>query len=162
MSGAIIDFMTGKIEAEQLKRLRRVSLVGCKKVNSYQFPRLGRVGIEADTGEDVFRFHLVPTDGSSLQRVTNSLLKTRSTLYMHRVYRYLLKKLNLDMQQDDPTATSFVFADSVLEVGLWVHTDILFRDSFGARCDAEARLRAALVRSEFRRASDTKLQTEAP
>lgn len=34
---------------------------------------------------------------------------------MHRVYRYLLKKLSLDAQSDD--TTSFIFADSILEVG---------------------------------------------
>ena len=64
----------------------------------------------------MFRFHLVPTDGSTLPRVTNSLLKTRSTLSMHRVYRYLLKKLSLEAQADD--TTSFIFADSILEVAL--------------------------------------------
>ena len=45
-------------------------------------------------GEDVFRFNLVPEVGSDLLRVTNSILKTRSTLSLYKVQKYLIKKLN--------------------------------------------------------------------
>lgn len=53
-----------------------------------------------ESGEDVFRFHLVPEYNSDLPRITNSVLKTRGTLSLHKVYKYLLKKLDeLEYQQ---------------------------------------------------------------
>lgn len=46
------------------------------------------------SGEDVFRFHLVPEYYSGLDRITSSVLKTRSTLSVNKVFKYLVKKLN--------------------------------------------------------------------
>lgn len=53
-----------------------------------------RGGINVESGEDVFRFHLIPEYYSDLPRITNSVLKTRSTLSIHKVFKYLVKKLN--------------------------------------------------------------------
>lgn len=53
-----------------------------------------RSGINVESGEDVFRFHLIPEYYSGLPRITNSVLKTRSTLSIHKVFKYLIKKLN--------------------------------------------------------------------
>lgn len=41
----------------------------------------------------MFRFYLVPEQNSDLPRITNSVLKTRSTLSLHKVFKYLIKKL---------------------------------------------------------------------
>jgi len=49
--------------------------------------------INFDAGEDVFRFHLMPDHNSDMPKITHSVLKTRSTLSLHKVYRYLIKKL---------------------------------------------------------------------
>jgi hypothetical protein len=46
-----------------------------------------------ESGEDVFRFHLRPEDNSDLPKITSSVLKTRGTLSMNKVYRYLIRKL---------------------------------------------------------------------
>lgn len=55
-----------------------------------------------ESGEDIFRFHLVPEYNSDLPRITTSVLKTRSTLSLHKVYKYLIKKL-IENQCDDIT-----------------------------------------------------------
>jgi hypothetical protein len=46
-----------------------------------------------EAGEDVFRFHLIPEYNSDLPKITTSVLKTRSTLSLHKVHKYLIKKL---------------------------------------------------------------------
>lgn len=55
--------------------------------------------INVESGEDVFRFHLIPSFNSDLPKITTSVLKTRSTLSLHKVYKYLVKKLS----EIDPT-----------------------------------------------------------
>jgi len=49
--------------------------------------------INCDAGEDIFRFHLIPAPNADLPKITNHILKTRSTLSLHKVYKYLIKKL---------------------------------------------------------------------
>ena len=73
--------------------LRTVNITGCKKVNASDELVLKNHKINYDGGEDVFRFHLSPDYNSDLPRITHSVLKTRSTLSLHKVYRYLIKKL---------------------------------------------------------------------
>ena len=73
--------------------LRTVNITGCKKLNSSDDLVLKNNGINVEAGEDVFRFHLMPDYNSDLPRITHSVLKTRSTLSLHKVYRYLVKKL---------------------------------------------------------------------
>lgn len=41
----------------------------------------------------MFRFYLFPDDGSELPKITTSVLKTRGTLSMNKVFKYLIKKL---------------------------------------------------------------------
>ena len=44
--------------------------------------------------DDVFRFHLLPeVTSSDLPPITKSVLKTRSTLGLNKVYKYLFKRL---------------------------------------------------------------------
>ena len=57
--------------------------------------------MNVESGEDVFRFYLVPEQYSDLPKITNSVLKTRSTLSLHKVYKYLIKKLQNDHIIDD-------------------------------------------------------------
>ena len=76
------------------KNLRRINITGCKKLNNYDDLQLKQLGISVESGEDIFRFHLVPEYNSDLPRITNSVLKTRGTLSLHKVYKYLLKKLD--------------------------------------------------------------------
>lgn len=61
---------------------------------------LVRRGINVESGEDVFRFHLIPDYHSDLPRITSSVLKTRSTLSLHKVFKYLVKKLNETLAGD--------------------------------------------------------------
>lgn len=68
--------------------------MGCKKLNASDDLILKRNKINVESGEDVFRFHLIPEYNSDLPRITNSVLKTRSTLSLYKVFKYLIKKLN--------------------------------------------------------------------
>ena len=73
--------------------LRKVNIIGCKKLNNHDDLVLKNNGINVEAGEDVFRFHLMPDHNSDLPKITHNVLKTRSTLSLHKVYRYLIKKL---------------------------------------------------------------------
>lgn len=73
--------------------LRTVNITGCKKLNNHDDLVLKKNNINVEAGEDVFRFHLMPDYNSDLPKITHSVLKTRSTLSLHKVYRYLFKKL---------------------------------------------------------------------
>ena len=70
--------------------------------------------INVEAGEDVFRFHLQPEENSDLPKITSSVLKTRGTLSMNKVYRYLIRKLAsekaIEQVPDDQQA------DSVIEI----------------------------------------------
>lgn len=86
--------------------LRVVNITGCKKLNASDDLVLKNNGINVDAGEDVFRFHLMPDHNSDLPKITHSVLKTRSTLSLHKVYRYLVKKLqesNVEEYLEDHT-----------------------------------------------------------
>ena len=73
--------------------LKKVNIIGCKKLNACDDLVLKQQGINVESGEDVFRFHLIPEYNSDLPRITTSVLKTRITLSLHKVYKYLVKKL---------------------------------------------------------------------
>jgi len=62
----------------------------------------------------VFRFYLIPEQFSDLPRITNSVLKTRSTLSLHKVYKYLFKKLQQDHALED--INEDIAADSQVEI----------------------------------------------
>lgn len=74
--------------------------MACKKLNASDDLVLKQNKINVEAGEDVFRFHLVPEYNSDLPKITNSVLKTRSTLSLHKVYKYLIKKL-METQIED-------------------------------------------------------------
>lgn len=80
--------------------LKKVNIMGCKKLNAYEDIILKQNGINVDAGEDVFRFHLIPEYNSDLPKITTSVLKTRSTLSLHKVYKYLIKKLEETKTED--------------------------------------------------------------
>ena len=73
--------------------LKKVNIAGCKKLNASDdnILRINKINFEG--GEDVFRFYLVPEQFTDLPPITKSVLKTRSTLSLHKVYKYLIKKL---------------------------------------------------------------------
>ena len=48
-----------------------------------------------------FRFYLFPDQYSDLPKITSSVLKTRATLSMHKVYKYLIKKLSSEKVIED-------------------------------------------------------------
>ena len=73
--------------------LRKVNIAGCKKLNASDDYVLKLCKINYEGGEDVFRFYLVPEYYTDLPAITKSVLKTRSTLSLHKVYKYLGKKL---------------------------------------------------------------------
>lgn len=81
--------------------LRIVSVKGCKKLNNSDDQILRRSGIVCSPVEDTFRFHLLPQLGTSdLPQITRSVLKTRSTLGLNKVYKYLFKRL-VNMNVED-------------------------------------------------------------
>lgn len=95
-----IDVGSTNITGESLRELvssclnlRQVNITGCKKLNNSDDLVLRNNNINFDSGEDVFRFHLMPDYNSDMPKITHSVLKTRSTLSLHKVYRYLIKKL---------------------------------------------------------------------
>ena len=81
--------------------LKRVNIAGCKKLNASDDTILRLRRIDFEGGEDVFRFYLVPETYSDLPKITSSVLKTRSTLSLHKVYKYLIKKLSSDHVIED-------------------------------------------------------------
>lgn len=97
--------MVGKCEY-----LTRVSIMGCKKLNHSDDQILLRKQIQCEGVDDVFRFQLQPDVCSNdLPPITKSVLKTRSTLSLNKVYKYLFKRLNqikiddLIRNEADPT-----------------------------------------------------------
>lgn len=82
------------IEVVQLcLNLRFVNIMGCKRLNASDELILKKHKINFEAGEDVFRFNLIPVYHSDLPRITTSVLKTRSTLSINKVHKYLVKKL---------------------------------------------------------------------
>lgn len=77
--------------------LRNVNIVGCKKLKTTDQELLKSNGFNVKGGEDVFRFNLLPEPFSGLKKITQSVLKTRSTLSIYRVYKYLAKRLINDL-----------------------------------------------------------------
>ena len=95
-----IDLGSTSITAEGLRHmtevclnLKVVNITGCKKLNASDEQILKSNKINVDAGEDIFRFHLIPAQNSDLPKITTHILKTRSTLSLHKVYKYLVKKL---------------------------------------------------------------------
>lgn len=78
--------------------LHNVNIVGCKKLKQNDQEMLKSHGFNVQGGEDVFRFNLLPEPFSGLKKITQSVLKTRSTLSIYRVYKYLAKRLINDLQ----------------------------------------------------------------
>jgi hypothetical protein len=88
--------VTGEALREIVKyslNVRHVNISGCKQLNASDDQILKKNKINVESGEDVFRFYLYPEEGSELPKITSSVLKTRGTLSMNKVFRYLLKKL---------------------------------------------------------------------
>ncbi len=91
-----------------------MSITSCKKLNASDDHILKSNKINVDSGEDIFRFYLIPEPFSDLPRITNSVLKTRSTLSVHRVYKYLIKKLSSEHVIEEISDDQVV--DSVIEI----------------------------------------------
>ena len=83
--------------------LRKLNISGCKKLNASDELILKR---------HIFRFYLLPEINSDLPKITTSVLKTRGTLSMNKVYKYLIKKLShekaIEDVPDDQQAESVV------------------------------------------------------
>ena len=113
-----IDVGSTNITGESLRELtifclnlKKVNITGCKKLNASDDLILKQNNINVESGEDVFRFHLIPEYNSDLPKITTSVLKTRSTLSLHKVYKYLLKKLeeaNFEDENDTPIEQSVI------------------------------------------------------
>ncbi len=94
--------------------LKKVNISGCKRLNASDDRILLKNKINVEGGDDVFRFYLFPEQFSDLPKITSSILKTRGTLSMHKVYKYLLKKLSAEKVVEDLPDDQF--ADSVVEI----------------------------------------------
>jgi len=92
------------------KNLESVNVVGCKRLTSQDVRQLEAQCQKVYSGEDTFRFYLIPHKPSELAPITHSVLKSRSTLSMQRVYKYLLRKLNIDYN------TMGMTPDSIAEI----------------------------------------------
>lgn len=95
-----IDIGGTNITADSLRdlvtlclNLKKVNISGCKRLNASDDRILLKNKINVEGGDDVFRFYLFPEQYSDLPKITSSILKTRGTLTMLKVYKYLLKKL---------------------------------------------------------------------
>ena len=88
--------ITGEVLREMVGlclNLRRVNISGCKNLNASDDQILRRHKINVESGEDIFRFYLFPDRTSDLPKITTGILKTRGTLSLNKVYKYLTKKL---------------------------------------------------------------------
>lgn len=85
--------------------LKNVNIVGCKKLKNSDQDILKSHGFNVLCGEDTFRFNLLPEPFYGLRKITQSVLKTRSTLSIFRVYKYLAKRLINDMNIFSPEVT---------------------------------------------------------
>ena len=75
--------------------------MGCKRLNNSDDQILLKKHIICQGVDDVFRFHLLPElISSDLPQITKSVLKTRSTLGLNKVYKYLFRRL-LTLKVDD-------------------------------------------------------------
>ena len=92
-----------------------MNILGCKKLNASDDNVLKQHGIGVEHGEDIFRFHLVPAPNSDLPRITSHILKTRSTLSLHKVYKYLVKKLS-DSGVEGIAGADEVTAENLLHI----------------------------------------------
>lgn len=94
--------------------LKNVNISGCKSLNASDEKILQKNMINVEGGDDVFRFYLMPEAYSELPKITSSVLKTRATLSVHKVYRYLLRKLYSEKAIEElPEDT---LADSQVEI----------------------------------------------
>jgi len=71
----------------------------------------------------VFRFNLLPEPFSGLRKITQSVLKTRSTLSIYRVYKYLAKRLISDMNLLTPEMSdnNFDHDEFITSINLEIH-----------------------------------------
>ena len=94
--------------------LRKVNISGCKRLNASDDQILKKYKINVESGEDIFRFHLFPHPSSELPKITTSVLKTRGTLSMNKVFKYLIKKLQTDKAIEEIPESQQ--PDSVVEI----------------------------------------------
>lgn len=95
LSGTYITPETLLLIRSACRDLQTIVLNGCKQLraeNKELFPP----SVKIDIRDDVFRFHLHPMPGSSLQGITTNILRTRGSLAIQRVCHYVLKKLDRD------------------------------------------------------------------
>jgi len=96
LGGTVIKTQLLHDLVELCLNLRRMNISGCKELSVSDDQILKRHKINVESGEDVFRFHLQPEDNTDLPKITSSVLKTRGTLSMNKVYRYLIRKLAVE------------------------------------------------------------------
>ena len=103
--------------------LKNVNIVGCKKLKNTDQELLKTHGFNVIGGEDVFRFNLLPEPFSGLRKITQSVLKTRSTLSIYRVYKYLAKRLISDMNLLTPEMSdnNFDHDEFITSINLEIH-----------------------------------------
>ena len=105
---------------QNAKYLEKVSIMGCKKLNNSDDQILIKKNIQCQGVDDVFRFHLLPElTSSDLPQITKSVLKTRSTLGLNKVYKYLFRRLLSLKIEDlvrDPNDPTEVLTDTNIEM----------------------------------------------
>ena len=94
--------------------LRKVNISGCKSLNASDDQILKKNKINVEAGEDIFRFYLYPDPSSELPKITSSVLKTRGTLSMNKVFKYLIKKLQQEKAIEESPEDQQ--ADSIVEI----------------------------------------------
>jgi hypothetical protein len=92
IGGTMITHVSLKELVTNCKKLKSVNITSCKKIYSHDHMILKTNSINGESGDDIFRFYLTPLPYSELPKITQSVLKTRSTLSLFRVQKYLLKK----------------------------------------------------------------------
>mmetsp|Transcript_19266 Transcript_19266/g.35347 ORF Transcript_19266/g.35347 Transcript_19266/m.35347 type:complete len:229 (+) Transcript_19266:1114-1800(+) len=107
ISGTCVTREGLRVIANSLPNLKVLTANCCRLLNPEDRELLQRVTV--DINEDVFRFHLEPTPGSKLPHITSNVLRTRSSLSILRVSKYIRRRLDKDDIEVD-----VVFEDKVL------------------------------------------------
>lgn len=112
ISGSCVTRDGLQLIAQKLPRLIELTANCCKLLTAADSGLISRATVHIY--EDIFRFQLEPTPGSKLPSITSNVLRTRSSLSILRVSKYICRRLERNDIDVDVRTTQVVFADKVL------------------------------------------------
>jgi len=93
VGGTNITMKTIQYIISYCPNLRVVRLKGCKRLNINHIMLLEEQGTYVDSGDDICRFYMLPEREGEFVKITDNILKTRSSLSVYKLYRFLQEKL---------------------------------------------------------------------